>query len=143
VGIKTLIQAVYSDDQEIWDNIIGQRIFSGRNFDWTTESYMESFGLFEIIIKTITFSFFVGACIFIWKNLKTVRSLDMGVHNAKKSKFDKYWSFHSYYYQDKRFNNFLLQNTVGDQKADHGIHDTGLFNPQLHHLFHQRERFWT
>jgi hypothetical protein len=75
-------------DHILW-LIMEQRFYSGFNFQYETQYYMETFGLFEIIIKTITFCFFLGSCYYIWRYYRDIRNLNMRIHTVKKSRLDR------------------------------------------------------
>ncbi len=70
-------------------HMMEQRFYSGFNFQDETQYYMETFGLFEIIIKTVTFCFFLGSCYYIWRNYRDIRNLNMRIHTVKKSGLDR------------------------------------------------------
>ncbi len=57
-------KADYSDTMEA---IYNYRLYSGLNFDARTETYMKSFGRFEIAIKFITFLFYLGFVYKLWE----------------------------------------------------------------------------
>jgi hypothetical protein len=55
------------------------------NFHEDYENLKHSTYLPELIIKTVTFFFFIGSWFLIWRNSRNLRNLRAGVHTAKKS----------------------------------------------------------
>jgi hypothetical protein len=57
-----------------------QRSIPGLHFAHRTEDFVKSFGLFEIIIKTVTLGFFLGSIFYIWWSDRELRILKVHVH---------------------------------------------------------------
>ncbi len=74
----------------IWIIIAKQRSVPGLHFARRTEEFMKTFGLFEIVIKSVTLGFFVGSIFYFWKSDQELRSVDVQVHRPRESNWNKY-----------------------------------------------------
>jgi hypothetical protein len=70
--------------------VFQQRMFHSFHFADRSENFYKSFGLFEIIIKSMTLSFFVGTLFYFWKSDQELRSFNVGVHLPTVSMWNKY-----------------------------------------------------
>jgi hypothetical protein len=87
------VTCYFSDNMEFFLQSLGavseQRLVHYFHFAEESESFYKTFGLFEIIIKSITLSFFVGTLFYFWKSDQELRSLDVGVHRPAESNWNK------------------------------------------------------
>jgi hypothetical protein len=75
---------------DIWVIVAKQRSIPGFHFAYRTEDFMRTFGLFEILIKLVTLSFFLGSIFYIWNMDRELRSVDVQVHRPQESNWNKY-----------------------------------------------------
>jgi hypothetical protein len=74
----------------IWGIVAKYRSIPGVHFAHRTGDFMETFGLFEIVIKLLTLGFFLGSIFYIWKSDQELRSVDVQVHRPQESNWNKY-----------------------------------------------------
>jgi hypothetical protein len=75
---------------DIWVIVAKQRSVPGMHFAFRTEDFMSTFGLFEIVIKMLTLSFFLGSIFYIWKSYQELKIIDVQVHRSQGSNWNKY-----------------------------------------------------
>jgi hypothetical protein len=75
----------------IWIIVAKQRSVPGFHFARRTEDFTKTFGLFEIMIKSITLGFFFGSIFYIWKSDQELTKLNVQVHRSRTSNWNKYW----------------------------------------------------
>jgi hypothetical protein len=75
---------------DIWMSVAKQRSVPGLHFARRTKVFMGTFGLFEIIIKSVTLGFFLGSIFYIWKSDQELKSVDVQVHMPRLSNWNKY-----------------------------------------------------
>jgi hypothetical protein len=69
-----------------------QRRYPDSSFGFYTKTYMEKLGLFEILIKTLTFLLFLGTTVVLVKHFRKVKDVQES-RNEKPPLIDKY-EFH-------------------------------------------------
>lgn len=67
-----------------------QRVNPRAIFDKDTKEYMKSMGLFEIVVKTTTFFFFIGAFIAHKRQQNELKRLSVEVIHRKLTNFQRY-----------------------------------------------------
>jgi ABC-type microcin C transport system permease subunit YejB len=77
---------------ESWEAVLVQRMFHRFHFADYSENFYKSFGLFEIIIKSLTVSFFLGTLFYFWRSGRELQSFNAGVHRPAESNWNKYLS---------------------------------------------------
>jgi hypothetical protein len=70
--------------------VLWQRLDHNFHFADDSENFYKSFGLFEIMIKSITLSFFLGTIFYFWRSDQELQSFNVGVHRPAESKWNKY-----------------------------------------------------
>ncbi len=119
------VTCIFSDNEEFfeksWKAVLDQRMIHSFHFTYNSENFYKTFGLFEIIIKSLTLSFFLGTLFYFWKSDQELQSLNMGVHRSAESNWNKYlsnvfwmdrvdWQFLSRYF---RFLSIVRKSIVG------------------------------
>jgi hypothetical protein len=88
IPILLTITCFLSDNEDFlqisWEAVFHQRIVQSFHFSKDSENFYKAFGLFEIIIKSLTLSFFLGTLFYFWKSDQELRNLNVQVHRPSK-----------------------------------------------------------
>jgi hypothetical protein len=89
-----VVTCYFSDNWEFFidsvEAVVMQRMIHSFHFASGSEKFYKTFGLFEIIIKSITLCFFLGTLFYFWKSDQEIRNLNVGVHPPTESNWNKY-----------------------------------------------------
>ncbi len=94
IPIIFTITCYFSENEDLfWKTsgaVLETRVIRNYHFAKDSERFDWFFGRFEMIIKSVTLSFFLGFLFHIWRSEQAIRNLNGQVHKRPKSALDKY-----------------------------------------------------
>ncbi len=77
------INDIFNDKNGMYVAFLYQKLHPRLNFDERNKIYYQTFGLFEMTVKTVIFCLYLGCCYNLWRSSKNLEFLQIGVHLVK------------------------------------------------------------